>query len=85
MAQIAFLGSPRDLVVMAGTAEFSIPDFCHGYITATRAHLESDFSVAYVARVADTMKPVWEDHWAHTGFFRSLVDYHISVFGTRGW
>ena len=58
MAQIAFLWPPGDLVVMASAAEFSILDVCHVYIVRSGAHLETDFSVAYIAFEADAMKPV---------------------------
>jgi len=58
MAQIAFLWPPCDLIVMAGAAEFSILDIRHVYIARSGAHPETDFSMAYIAFEADTMKPV---------------------------
>lgn len=84
VAQIAFLRPPGVSVVMAGAAEFSILDICHGYIVGTRAHLETDFSVTYIAFEADAMKPVRKDNRAHPGFFCPLVEYYVPVFGT-GW
>ena len=71
---------------MAGAAELSILDVFHVYIVGTRTHLETDFGVAYIAFEADAMKPVRKYHRTHPGFFSSLVDYYIPVFGTgREW
>jgi len=43
---------------MASATEFSILDVCHVYVVRSSAHLETDFSVAYIAFEADAMKPV---------------------------
>jgi len=69
---------------MASAAEFSILDVCHVYIVSTSAHLETDFSVAYIAFEADAMEPVRKDHRTHPGFFSPLVEYYIPVFGKDG-
>ena len=66
---------------MASTAVFSILDICHVYIVSTSAHPETDFSVAYIAFEADAMKPVRKDHRTHAGYFSSLVEYYVPVFG----
>lgn len=81
---MAVLRSPSDLVVMASAAEFSVYDVRHEYIVGTSAHRETDFGVAYIAFVADAMKPVRKDHRTHSCFFRSIVKHYIAVFGTDG-
>jgi hypothetical protein len=65
---------------MASAAEFSIFDVFHVYIVGSGAHLESDFSVANIAFEANAMIPVRKDHRTHSGFFRSLVEYYVTVF-----
>ena len=80
MAQITLLRPPSVSVVMASAAKLSFPDVCHEYIVGTGAHFETDFTVAYIAFEADAVKPVRKDHRAHSSFFRSLVEYYITIF-----
>jgi hypothetical protein len=84
VAQRAILRPPSDLVVMASAAKLSIDDVRHHYIVGASAHLETDFRMAHITFKADAMKPVRKDYRTHPLFFRSLVDYYISIFGVDG-
>lgn len=71
---------------MASAAEFTVLDVSHVYIVGAGAHLETNFSVTYIAFETDAMKPVRKDDRTHPGPFSSLVDYHIPVLGIdRRW
>ena len=81
---MAILRPPSDFIIMASATEFSIYDVRHQYIVGSSTHCESDFGVAYIAFEPNAMKPVRKDNRTHSGFFRSLIEHHISVFSV-GW
>jgi len=69
---------------MACSAILAIGNVRHQHIAGTDTHLETNFSVTNRASETNPMKPVREYHWAHTCFYRQLVERYITVFGS-GW
>ena len=80
MTQVAVLGRPRDLPVMASTAEFTVGNFLHGHIIRPGLHLEAQFTMTNPALVTNTMKPVRKYNRPHALRIRTFVQYDIGVF-----
>ena len=81
MAEVAIFHGPRNLAVVAGSAELSLADLVHRDPTRTGFRLEADIDMANGALKADAMKPVRIDDGRHTLPFRAHVNDHIPVFG----
>ena len=80
MAQLAILGTPCDLVVMAFSAESAFDDVCHEYVVGSCANLEAHFGMTHPATETNAMEPVRENHRAHARLFSTLVYHNIAVF-----
>ena len=74
MTDIAIFNRPGDLTVVAGSAEFTIDNFQHVDLVAPGFHLEPEIGVANLATKSNAMKPVRENHRAHTGCVGEIVD-----------
>lgn len=83
VAQIALIGRPGDIAVVASTAKASLDNIGHLEVVAADAHLESEFGMTNLAAEADAVEPMGEYHRPHTLFFGPAIENHVSILGRR--
>ena len=83
MTKIAIFDRPGHFPVMAGAAVFAVDYLEHIDFISARFKLESEVRVTDFASEADSMKPVWKNHRAHSRGFRVIIDQYIAVLRIR--
>jgi hypothetical protein len=79
MAKVAIFSRPGDLAVVAGTTELPINYIAHGYQIGPGTHFKAQFVMTHFTSKPDTVKPMGEDHRAHSLVIRAFIEYHVSV------
>ncbi len=79
VAEVAVLGRPCDLTVVAHAAELAGADIVHSDDIGARPHLESKLVVADFASKSDAMKPMWEYYGSNTARFGPAIENYIGI------
>jgi hypothetical protein len=65
---------------MTGSAILSIYDFQHVYLAASRLEWKTNVTVAGLAGIANTMKPVGKNNRTNTALVRIIIEDDITIF-----
>lgn len=83
MTQVAVLNAPRDLIIVAHTAEFALVKILHLHVIGAGAHFESKFVVTHLASKSNSMEPVGKDDRTYTCRVGIPVEQDVSVLPDR--
>jgi len=83
MAEIAFIHTPGDLVIVAHATILSVNDSPHGNIVGTNPHFKSQLVVTNLAAKTNAVEPMRKNHRTNIVFVGKPVQHHIGILGRR--